>query len=80
MKPKSEMYKYFIKVQNDICNCKLCGQFVKTSGNTSNMKSHIRRKHPSVLSEKPVQRNQEILLLDQNTDDPSTINPADVVR
>jgi len=41
------MWNYFKKVENG-ATCKLCSLFVKTCGNTTNLKQHLKRKHPSV--------------------------------
>lgn len=41
------MWKYFTKVDNG-GTCKLCNLFVKTCGNTTNLKQHLKRKHPSL--------------------------------
>ena len=51
---RSEVWKYFIKSTSlkDKAECRLCHQFVCSNGNTSNMHSHIARKHPDIKLEK----------------------------
>lgn len=48
----STMWKYFNKVKNG-ASCKFCNAVVKTSGNTTNLKQHLKRKHPSLNFLKP---------------------------
>jgi len=43
----SVMWNFFKKVENG-GTCKICSLFVKTCGNTTNLKQHLKRKHPSV--------------------------------
>lgn len=42
----SVMWKYFHKLENG-GTCKLCNAMVKTCGNTTNLKQHLKRKHPT---------------------------------
>lgn len=47
----SVMWKFFDKLENGASgSCKLCNAVVKTCGNTTNLKQHLKRKHPSVPS------------------------------
>lgn len=47
----SVMWKFFNKLENGASgSCKLCNAVVKTCGNTTNLKQHLKRKHPSVPS------------------------------
>lgn len=43
---KSEIWKFFTRKGNGICQCNLCGKNYKTGGGTTNMKNHIKHKHP----------------------------------
>lgn len=47
-KRKSFVWKYFMK-QGEKVACRLCLTEVKTSGNTTNLKNHLQRKHKKVL-------------------------------
>lgn len=44
---KSDIWHYFIKIKSG-GKCKLCQREVKTSGNTTNLKNHLKRHHPSL--------------------------------
>lgn len=46
-KQKSDIWEYFIRIEKG-GKCKLCLSEVKTSGNTTNLRNHIRRKHPTI--------------------------------
>lgn len=46
---KSIMWGYFEKSEGG-GNCKVCKCFGKTSGNTTNLNNHLKRKHPSVIN------------------------------
>lgn len=48
---KSDIWKYFIKISNG-GKCKICLTEVKTSGNTTNLRNHLLRKHKSAISDK----------------------------
>ncbi|XP_025420192.1 uncharacterized protein LOC112690393 [Sipha flava] len=50
-KNKSVLWNFYDK-STDGGVCKLCKQNVKTSGNTTNLKNHIKRKHPSINVDK----------------------------
>lgn len=43
----SVLWKFFIKKENTAV-CNICKSEVKTSGNTSNLKAHMKRYHPKV--------------------------------
>lgn len=60
------MWKYFKKVDNG-GNCKLCNVFVKTCGNTTNLKQHIKRKHPSLDTSNPKSRKSDHTNTDTTT-------------
>lgn len=51
MKTKSKIWLYFEKHPNEGL-CKKCGEKKNSKGgNTSNLKSHLRYKHPNLYSE-----------------------------
>ncbi|XP_043662771.1 uncharacterized protein LOC122626538 [Drosophila teissieri] len=39
----------YIEIKNGTAKCKLCERIIKTSGNTSNMSSHLKNKHNDVF-------------------------------
>lgn len=41
MAPKSDLWKYFLKLSKTEAKCKVCAKIIKTSGNTTNLKSHF---------------------------------------
>lgn len=45
--PKSNSWRYFIKSAEG-GKCKLCQQTVKTAGNTTNLRFHLKRSHPDI--------------------------------
>jgi len=45
------MWNYFNKVDKGGA-CKLCNVVVKTSGNTTNLMQHLKRKHPGLNTSK----------------------------
>ncbi|CAI6357783.1 unnamed protein product [Macrosiphum euphorbiae] len=48
-KHKSVIWEYFEKTSNvEIVLCKLCHASVKSCGNTTNIRNHIKRNHPSI--------------------------------
>lgn len=48
--PKSSIWTYFIKRNNMTATCKNCLKVLKTSGNTSNLRSHLKQKHSHLLN------------------------------
>lgn len=40
-KLKSDVWKYFSKINANTAKCKYCTKTIKTSGNTSNLKGHL---------------------------------------
>lgn len=57
MASKSDVWASFVKVDGG-GRCKICQVVLKTSGNTSNMRQHLNRKHP--LTTNPEKSNQLI--------------------
>jgi len=51
MPPKSNIWQVFEKNQNST-KCRLCLMEIKTSGNTTNLRSHLKRHHPNFPLEK----------------------------
>ena len=45
MPPKSAFWQFFEKKDNNTAICLCCGKTLKTSGNTTNLRSHIESKH-----------------------------------
>lgn len=77
---KSVIWNFYDK-STDGGVCKLCKCAVKTSGNTTNLKNHIKRKHPSVNidSMSKMARNSMSSSIDEseaNFDEPAEINFA----
>lgn len=59
-KSKSIVWKYFIRTDNG-GKCKLCQMIVKTGGNTTNLKNHLKRKHETLnQSDKENNKKQKI--------------------
>lgn len=51
-KTKSAIWNYFKKSNNDKeATCKFCNKNLKTSGNTTNLRGHIEKKHADVVQE-----------------------------
>ncbi|CAG9862308.1 unnamed protein product [Phyllotreta striolata] len=57
MAPKSFIWKFFTKLSQETARCNICSKTLKTSGNTSNLHSHLKQKHDTVFKQ-----------LDQSTD------------
>ncbi|KAK9744832.1 BED zinc finger [Popillia japonica] len=47
--PRSNVWKHFKKITPNTAKCSLCGKVLKTSGNTINLKTHLKQKHSFVL-------------------------------
>ena len=45
-KKSNNLWSYFQIINNKEASCTLCNAIVKTSGNSSNISMHIKRKHP----------------------------------
>lgn len=59
-KSKRIVWKYFIRTDTD-GKCKLCQMIVKTGGNTTNLKNHLKRKHETLnQSDKENNKKQKI--------------------
>uniref|UniRef100_A0A1B6BWX9 BED-type domain-containing protein n=1 Tax=Clastoptera arizonana TaxID=38151 RepID=A0A1B6BWX9_9HEMI len=40
--PKSDVWRYFTRTSKQEAKCNFCSKLLKTSGNTSNLKSHLK--------------------------------------
>lgn len=47
--PRSNIWKHFQKVTPNTAKCNMCSKILKTSGNTTNLKTHLKQKHYSIL-------------------------------
>lgn len=47
------VWNFFNKKEKQMAQCKLCLKSYKTSGNTTNLWTHIKRIHPLQANEKP---------------------------
>jgi len=56
-KTKSLLWNFYEK-SNVGGICKLCKCSVKTSGNTTNLKNHLKRKHPSIHFDAPMPKGR----------------------
>lgn len=56
--PKSTLWKHFIK-GSEGAKCNVCQQFIKTSGNTTNLRYHLQRKHSDLCNTKMVTTSDE---------------------
>lgn len=53
MRPKSDIWQMFEKSQNSTnCKCRLCLLEIKTSGSTTNLRTHLKRWHQEFFLEK----------------------------
>lgn len=70
-KLKSEVWKHFIKDSKNpsFAKCKICQKQYKSSGNTSNLKEHLKRFHPHL---KRFNEHED----EDGCDDPDAITPA----
>lgn len=76
-KSKSTVWNFYDKF-TDGGLCKLCKINVKTSGNTTNLKNHLKRKHPSMNIENISKMAKQSMLstsfkLEVNADDPAEV-------
>lgn len=91
-KPRSVIWEYFEKTSNvEVVTCKLCHASVKSCGNTTNIRNHIKRNHPSIAQSKGVSKVRRISSQsvastsstkpqDENVDDPDDNDLAEVAR
>lgn len=81
----SVLWNYFNKLENG-GKCKLCNAEVKTCGNTTNLKQHLKRKHPyfnlssiSGKSFKSSDTHGHELEVEENIDDPRIVHKSMVI-
>ncbi|XP_067214391.1 uncharacterized protein [Linepithema humile] len=48
MASRSEVWNYFIKAPTGVTTCTLCNIIVKCAGNTTNLRSHLQKHHPTI--------------------------------
>ncbi|XP_030750852.1 zinc finger BED domain-containing protein 4-like [Sitophilus oryzae] len=48
---RSVIWRSFTKVSKELSQCKICSKKLKTSGNTSNLKNHLKQKHTNVYEQ-----------------------------
>ena len=78
------MWKYFNKLENG--SCKFCNAAVKTCGNTTNLKQHLKRKHStfnlsakSGKSAKSSDTHGHELEVEEDEDDPQSVHQSMVI-
>lgn len=48
----SKVWNFYSKTNDfKVCECNLCGKLIKSSGNTTNLKGHLKSKHFDVYNE-----------------------------
>lgn len=55
MPPISNVWKHFTKVSSNLSMCNICRKRLKTSGNTSNLRSHLKTHNKSIPQGKDTQ-------------------------
>lgn len=48
---KSAVWLYFLKTSSQVANCQTCKNDIKYCGNTTNLRNHIKRKHPLIYKD-----------------------------
>lgn len=48
---KSDVWNFFKRKGNGICQCNLCGKCYRCGGGTTNLKNHLTHKHPGVAKD-----------------------------
>lgn len=61
MPPKSNLWKYFEKTENNIAQCKACSKKIKTSGNTSNLKCHLKSMHGDIFKDAQLEKSVALI-------------------
>ncbi|XP_020283306.1 zinc finger BED domain-containing protein 4-like [Pseudomyrmex gracilis] len=59
MAPLKSIYWKFFDKSGDMATCRICNKILKTSGNTTNLKSHMKKNHPKIESNTIISRNKE---------------------
>lgn len=76
----SGVWKHFTKINEKDAQCKICKKNVKSSGNTTNLKLHLQRKHKSAESPTQQQRNTldfERIAVNRSHSDCETLENSD---
>lgn len=84
-KKTSELWKYFEPVDKLNAECKLCSKMIKTAGNTTNLKVHLKHQHKAYYSKisgtklvpQTSQQLEEFLLDEECPQDNVNINTRD---
>ncbi|CAD7093955.1 unnamed protein product [Hermetia illucens] len=69
--PKSEVWKFYVRINDKIAKCNVCGNNIKTSGNTTNLKCHIKTKHKNIFEEHFNRSNQNNTRVASSLETPS---------
>ncbi|KAG8176986.1 hypothetical protein JTE90_005731 [Oedothorax gibbosus] len=59
-KGASLVWKYFVKGDNNEAQCSLCLKKLKTGGGTTNLRQHLKQKHPNYAAEEGASKTDEI--------------------
>lgn len=46
--PKSKVWRYFTRKKGNVVSCNNCFKNLKSSGNTTNLRSHLKQKHGEI--------------------------------
>lgn len=69
--PKSEVWKFYVRINDKIAKCNVCGNNIKTSGNTTNLRCHIKTKHKNIFEEHFNRSNQNNTRVASSLETPS---------
>lgn len=74
---KSKWWIHFTRIDTKNAKFKTCGRFVKTYGNTSNLKAHMQQMHPKlILSAEAEYEDEPTISLLESSNSPAL--PADI--
>lgn len=59
MPPISDVWKHFTEMNNNLAMCNICRNWLKTSGNTSNLRSHMKALNKSTSQGQNTQNTQD---------------------
>ncbi|CAD7093244.1 unnamed protein product [Hermetia illucens] len=71
--PKSEVWKFYVRINDKIAKCNVCGNNIKTSGNTTNLRCHIKTKHKNIFEEHFNRSNQNNTRVASSLETPSEV-------
>ncbi|CAD7079669.1 unnamed protein product [Hermetia illucens] len=69
--PKSEVWKFYVRINDKIAKCNVCINNIKTSGNTTNLRCHIKTKHKNIFEEHFNRSNQNNTRVASSLETPS---------